>query len=208
MVPKGSLLRALTDAATRGVDVRVLIPGVSDVPVMTWVRCCCLVCGMMLVVVARWRASLRAICKVAACFADRLLNAGARVFACVYSDFSAAFISYNFCCSYQGRVLHAKTMVVDDLALVGSHNLNYRHITLSPSCMPPCSRQPPLSFRSIVHDLESEVILGHAGSISVLTHAFAADMLNSAELQLPALAHLRWWQRAAARMALWFKRML
>ena len=59
-----------------------------------------------------------------------------------------------------------------------------------------------------MHDLESEVILGHAGSISVLTDAFAADMLNSAELQLPALAHLRWWQRAAARMALWFKRML
>ncbi len=59
-----------------------------------------------------------------------------------------------------------------------------------------------------MHDLESEVILGHAGSICALNDAFAADMLNSAELQLPALGHLRWWQRAAARMALWFKRML
>jgi hypothetical protein len=42
----------------------------------------------------------------------------------------------------------------------------------------------------------------------VLNDAFVADMANSVELQLPALGHLRWWQMAAARMALWFKRML
>ena len=59
-----------------------------------------------------------------------------------------------------------------------------------------------------MHDLESEVILSHAASISELTDAFVADMSHSAELQLPAMRHLRWWQRAAARVALWFKRML
>lgn len=62
--------------------------------------------------------------------------------------------------------------------------------------------------RSIVHDLECEVILSHAASISMLADAFVDDMAGSVELQLPALAHLRWWQRAAARVALWFKRML
>jgi hypothetical protein len=59
-----------------------------------------------------------------------------------------------------------------------------------------------------VHDLECEVMLSHSHSISVLAEAFVADTLNSTQLQLPALAHLRWWQRAAARMALWFKRMI
>ncbi len=59
-----------------------------------------------------------------------------------------------------------------------------------------------------MHDLESEVILSHATSISVLADAFVADMSASCELQLPALQHLFWWQRAAARVALWFKRML
>jgi phosphatidylserine/phosphatidylglycerophosphate/cardiolipin synthase-like enzyme len=115
-------------------------------------------------------------------------------------------------CRYQGRVLHAKTMLVDDLALVGSHNLNYRCCPLSSHLHPPFPAKISSSnfvlIRSVVHDLESEVILSHADSISTLDDAFVGDMRNSTELQLPALGHLRWWQRAAARLALLFKRML
>ncbi len=103
-------------------------------------------------------------------------------------------------------------MLVDDLALVGSHNLNYRCFSPRSSLQipphPPRRHQPPSPCRSIVHDLECEVMLSHPHSISVLADAFVADTLSSARLQLPALGHLRWWQRAAARMALWFKRMI
>jgi hypothetical protein len=92
---------------------------------------------------ASWWLLIIPVVKVAACYADRLLNAGARVFACVHAlILNSSSILYHKCsvpCAlclrlisprfrYQGRVLHAKTMLVDHLALVGSHNLNYRHV--------------------------------------------------------------------------------
>jgi cardiolipin synthase len=106
---------------------------------------------------------------VAASFADGLLRAGARVWA------------------YTPRVLHAKTMLIDDLALVGSHNLNHR---------------------SLVHDLEAEVVLDHPATLAALATAYLADLSEAVELHPPVMAGLRWWQRLAARLALLGKRWL
>lgn len=142
VVPRGSLLRALRGAARRGVDVRVLVPGISDHPVMPW---------------------------IAAAFADSLAAAGARVLA------------------YRPRVLHAKTMLIDATALIGSHNLN---------------------SRSFHHDLEVEVVVGRPASIAALERAWAEDEAQADRLVPPALAALRWWQRWAARLALLGKRWL
>lgn len=136
VVPRGSLLRALGAAARRGVDVRVLVPAVSDHAFMPWIT---------------------------AVFADALAAAGVRVWA------------------YRPRMLHAKTMLIDDLALVGSHNLN---------------------SRSFFHDLEVEAVLVQPSSVARLVEIYRDDLSLSDQLLPPALARLRWWQRLGARAAL------
>ena len=78
---------ALTNAALRGVDVRVLVPQRSD---------------------------SRLVSAAARSYFDELLAAGVRVF------------------EYQGRMLHAKTMVVDDmLGMVGTANFDNRSFRLN-----------------------------------------------------------------------------
>jgi cardiolipin synthase A/B len=106
---------------------------------------------------------------VGATFADALLLRGVRVFA------------------YLPRMLHAKTMLIDGYALVGSHNLN---------------------ARSFMHDLEAEVVLTHPASIATLESAYAADCAQSRELHPPAMAGLPWWQRAVGRTMLLAKRFI
>jgi len=104
---------------------------------------------------------------VGAIFADALQARGARVFA------------------YLPSMLHAKTMLIDDTALVGSHNLN---------------------SRSFLHDLEVEVVLTTPGSVAALEQAFATDCAAAQELLPPATAHLPWWQRLLGRAMLLAKR--
>lgn len=106
---------------------------------------------------------------VGATFADALLSRGVRVFA------------------YLPRMLHAKTMLIDDQALVGSHNLN---------------------SRSFMHDLEAEVVLTHPTSIAALEAAYLADCAQAHELHPPAMAGLPWWQRAIGRSMLLAKRFI
>lgn len=136
VVPRGSLLRTLAAAARRGVDVRMLVPAVSDHAVMPWIAATC---------------------------ADALAASGARVWA------------------YRPRMLHAKTMIIDGTALVGSHNLN---------------------SRSFFHDLESEAVLTSPACIARLAEAYRDDLSMSDLLAPGALARLPWWKRWAARAAL------
>jgi len=105
---------------------------------------------------------------VGAVFADSLHALGVRIFA------------------YLPGMLHAKTMLIDDLALVGSHNLNSR------------------SFR---HDLEAEVVLSAPTSVAALEQTFADDCARSRELLGSASAELTWIQRRLGRLlvlAKWF----
>jgi len=106
---------------------------------------------------------------VGAIFAEALRSRGVRVFA------------------YLPRMLHAKTMLIDDRALVGSHNLN---------------------SRSFLHDLEAEVVLAHPASITALETAFTADCAEAHELETPARALLPWWQRLIGQTMLLMKRWL
>lgn len=83
-VPDRRLQGQLRAAAARGIDVRLLVPGKSDVPI------------------ARWAAH--------AAYAQ-LLECGVRIF------------------EYLPRVLHAKTMLVDDRwAAIGTANMDYRSL--------------------------------------------------------------------------------
>lgn len=60
---------------------------------------------------------------------------------------------------YQPSMLHAKTMLVDDWASVGTSNLNYR---------------------SVYHDLEVDVVLEAPGSVAALATQFLVDLRVSA----------------------------
>ncbi len=86
-VPERRIRRQIAAAATRGVDVRLLVPGVSDVRLAQWAA----------------RAAYA-----------RLLACGVRIY------------------EYQPRLLHAKTLVVDNTyATVGTANLDYRSFLLN-----------------------------------------------------------------------------
>ena len=80
--PRTLALRALTEAVERGVDVRLLLPGKSDLPLVR---------------------------HAGHGYFRELLNSGVRIF------------------EYQDAILHAKTLVADNLvSLVGSSNLDFR----------------------------------------------------------------------------------
>lgn len=115
-LPKRKLLKALIEAANRGVDVKLILPGKSDVPLVKW----------------------------AAFYIVRLL-----------------ILSRIPIYEYQGSVLHAKTMIVDDTAYVGSFNLNHR---------------------SLLHDLEVIARLDDKNSIENMLDQWALDLSNSMSL--------------------------
>lgn len=97
---------------------------------------------------------------------SRLLKAGVRIF------------------EYQTSVLHAKTMLIDDWASIGSHNLNHR---------------------SLLHDLEIEVGLTDAQALKSLEAQWEKDLLCAREVQIEDLgkwtlldvmiSRLFWWLR-------------
>jgi cardiolipin synthase len=138
-VPPKPLLRALTRAAKRGVDVRLIVPARSDVFFMPW---------------------------ASGPFYVALLKAGARVY------------------QYLPRVLHAKTSLGDQWALVGSSNLNHR---------------------SILHDLELDVLLTEEETLATLAAAFEADLRESILLDLQTYARQPWWKRRMSRVVLLFR---
>jgi len=72
-----------------------------------------------------------------------LLQAGVRVF------------------EYEPRILHAKTLLIDDWATVGSSNMNHR---------------------SLIHDLEVDVVLENKQSLEDLESLFERDSAHSLEL--------------------------
>lgn len=141
-VPSGQFLRALMAAARRGVDVRVLLPRISDIHFMPW---------------------------VARAFYESLIRHGVRVF------------------EFSPRVLHAKVMLSDDFLWVGSSNLNHR---------------------SLLHDLELDVVLSSVGVIQRAEEIFLNDFLNSQEVDKLSPPGHTILQRVAVRLLLYFRRLL
>jgi cardiolipin synthase len=64
---------------------------------------------------------------------------------------------------YGNRVLHSKTMLIDDQLLVGSTNLNYR---------------------SLFHDLELDMLLDDAAIVEQMKQRFCRDVTDSIEITL------------------------
>lgn len=67
---------------------------------------------------------------------------------------------------YKKSRLHAKTIIADDWLVVGSSNIN---------------------SRSLLHDLEIDVVLSHRESLSVVANQFQVDREHSVEIKLDRL---------------------
>ncbi len=138
-VPDGSLVRALRAAAEGGVDVRIVVPAVSDIFFIPWVT---------------------------SAFHVGLLRAGVRIF------------------EYTKGMMHAKTMLIDDWGLVGSSNLNHR---------------------SLLHDLEADVVLESTEASRSLEQQFELDCNGSREITLDTWHERPVIERMLGRALLWMR---
>lgn len=139
-VPDHRLQGLLCDAANRGIDVRLLVPGKSDVRLTQWAA----------------RAAYA-----------RLLVGGVRIY------------------EYMPRVLHAKTMLVDDRwAAIGTANMDYRSL--------------------FVND-EINLVDREGGLNRVLCQLFTTDLAESREIR-DATWRLRPWSALATESIGWMMR--
>jgi len=95
-----------------------------------------------------------------------LLRAGCRIF------------------EYQGRVIHAKTTLVDSWPLVGSSNLDYR---------------------SLRKDLEVNVILQEKKSLQDLERQFDKDLSHCEEIRFENLKQRSLWSRMLSTVFFHFR---
>jgi cardiolipin synthase len=85
---------------------------------------------------------------------------------------------------YLPSMLHAKTVIIDDWMMVGSSNLNYR---------------------SLLHDLEVDVVLSHSQAKLHLEQQFLLDIHNAKAIRLDNWIRRPWYQRVLGRILLYIK---
>lgn len=141
-VPIASILRHLKKAARRGVDVRILLPGNSDIFFMPW---------------------------ASAAFYQALLKAGVRIY------------------EYEGGMLHAKIMILDDWITVGSTNIDY------------------LSF---FRNLEAEVVVTLPETKKTIEDQFLHDLTHAEEITINDCPQRPWWKKMMGHLLLNIKRWL
>ncbi len=83
---------------------------------------------------------------------------------------------------FEPRILHRKLWVIDDLAVVGSGNLNHR---------------------SFIHDLELDIVLRFPPHVERSRALFLEDLAQSQEILADTLERLPWWKRMVYSMASW-----
>jgi cardiolipin synthase len=88
---------------------------------------------------------------------------------------------------YTKTMLHAKTMLVDDWGLVGSSNLNHR---------------------SLLHDLEADVVLADEDACRLLQDQFVQDCNDARQVTLENWRLRPWIERAIGRLLLAVRRVL
>lgn len=85
---------------------------------------------------------------------------------------------------YQPSMLHAKTIIIDDWMMVGSSNLNHR---------------------SILHDLEVDILILEPRAKSQLEQQFLNDLQESKEIHLDQWRRRPWYRRLIGRLVLSIK---
>ncbi len=98
-----------------------------------------------------------------------------------FNSLSAAGVQV-YC--YTKSILHAKYMLIDDVAIIGSSNLNHR---------------------SIIHDLELDILTGNPTTVEAVAEEFKRDISVSYNLTRDKLGSFPLWQRCLGKIALLFK---
>lgn len=97
---------------------------------------------------------------------ERLLKAGIQIF------------------EYQSKVLHAKTMIIDNWATIGSSNLNHR---------------------SLIHDLEISAILNTPEVIALLNDQWEKDLKLAKKIKLADVVNRNIFRKILGRFCYWFR---
>ncbi len=104
---------------------------------------------------------------------------------CVFYNF---LLKYNVeIYEYKKSILHAKVIVIDDLAIVGSSNLNQR---------------------SLLHDFEADVVILEPSSIKQISDAFQKAIQDSEQVTSECYVRFSLMQRLFGQFALLFKKFL
>jgi cardiolipin synthase len=135
-VPHRTLLRSLAVAARRGVEVVMLLPSESDVPIVKW---------------------------FAPMFYQRLINNGVVIR------------------EMQEQMIHTKALLIDDWAVVGSNNLNYR---------------------SLLHDLEVEAVVNEPERIRDILQIWESKLKASRVIKRSEVRALNLWVWIRFRLVL------
>ncbi len=138
-VPDSRFMRHLLAAASRGVDVKILLPSKSDLPLIPL---------------------------ASRTFYQRMLNRGVQIF------------------EYLPAVLHAKTIIIDDWMIIGSSNLNHR---------------------SLLHDLELDVVLREPAQQQRLATDFQTKLQQARQIHPENLRQVRWWEKLIGNLLLWVR---
>ena len=88
---------------------------------------------------------------------------------------------------YFPRMLHAKTLIIDDWSTIGTSNFNHR---------------------SFHRDLEIDLVITETTQLQTLQQQFDIDLEHAHEITEASLAHRPFWQRLLGRLALLFKSQL
>jgi cardiolipin synthase A/B len=138
-IPRQKLIRALKNAARRGVYVAICLPAKNDI----W----------LIQVASKTLYS-------------RLLRAGIYIF------------------EYEPRMLHAKTVIIDNWSSVGSHNLNHR---------------------SLMHDLEIEYAVTRPDLNAQMLKQWDEDLKWSRTMTLHEVENRNWLLKAVGAIIFWFR---
>ena len=84
-------------------------------------------------------------------------------------------------------MLHAKTMLIDEWAMIGSSNLNHR---------------------SLLHDLEVDIVITEKDAIRSMEDQFVVDLAHSTEVTLENWRKRPFLERFLGRLLVWFKYVL
>jgi len=142
-VPDHQIRAAIVQAARRGIRVRIIVPGITDVPMTRF---------------AGWAIY------------PELLAAGAEIY------------------EYTGRILHAKTAVIDaGIVICGSTNLDHR---------------------SFLHNQELQAMIFDTEAGAQFARQFETDLTRCERLTLETHGNWPFWKKWAASAAWQFRNML
>ncbi len=85
---------------------------------------------------------------------------------------------------YQPRILHSKTIIIDEWAIVGTSNLNHR---------------------SFLSDLEVDVVVTHRSNLELMRAQFSLDLRDSKEIRVENLNRLPFWQLLLGKIFYFFR---